>query len=720
MIAKISLRNVASYKQNAAILETDKKINLIYGLNGTGKSTFSKYFQNVDNHNYNDCSIEPELDGETELLVYNQQYIESNFYNSPSQKGIFSLSKGNKEAQESIDRAKKKIDQFLELQETINEQIESLRNDIANQKDYVKKKIWKIKANYSGGDRILYYCLEGHMRSKDDLFSFINSIERKKTEVLDLERIKEEVYLLKNNENKINNLDCIQFRGSEIEKNLILEKAIVSSGNSNFSQFIKRIENSDWVKSGIKYISDKNSENKCPFCQQLINKEELLKELTNSFDDSYKNEISNLNRMIVEYDEQINSLIEYSIFKNMPLLKDLKDRYLRAYTNFKSCLDKNYSLLKEKAALPSKTVVLLNSSDLLDELNKIIIEANILITDFNKKIDKKEENLIRLKNEFWNNMRIKYDPLISNFNKENSIFDEKMGILNKKLTIISSNIQEQKREISEKEKLVVNIEEAIEHINQRLIFLGIDNFLIEPQNGLYRIKRGDDDSDSVFKSLSEGEKMIISFLYFIEECKGKKIKTEIEKRKIVLIDDPISSLSQIYVFNIGRLIHEEFLRCEKYEQIFILTHSLYFFYELTDINKERRENNQALFRITKNKNGSSIEKMKYEEIQNDYHAYWKIIKDEHEPAALIANCMRNIIDYFFNFIEKKDYNNVFQKPELQNNKFQAFNRYMNRESHSLGQNIFDIKEFDYNIWKEAFKFVFDKTNYLEHYKRMMR
>jgi zinc transport system ATP-binding protein len=41
MITKINLNNVASYKSLTA-LETDKKVNLIYGLNGTGKSTLIK------------------------------------------------------------------------------------------------------------------------------------------------------------------------------------------------------------------------------------------------------------------------------------------------------------------------------------------------------------------------------------------------------------------------------------------------------------------------------------------------------------------------------------------------------------------------------------------------------------------------------------------------------------------------------------------------------
>ncbi len=82
--------------------------------------------------------------------------------------------------------------------------------------------------------------------------------------------------------------------------------------------------------------------------------------------------------------------------------------------------------------------------------------------------------------------------------------------------------------------------------------------------------------------------------------------------------------------------------------------------------------------------------------------------------------MRNIIEYFFNFIEKSDLNNVFQKPMLKETKYQAFCRYINRESHSLGQNIFDIKEFDYDVFRDALRLVFKETGYEEHYNRMMK
>ena len=45
---------------------------------------------------------------------------------------------------------------------------------------------------------------------------------------------------------------------------------------------------------------------------------------------------------------------------------------------------------------------------------------------------------------------------------------------------------------------------------------------------------------------------------------------------------------------------------------------------------------------------------------------------------------------------------------------------MNIDSHSEGQNIFEIKEFNYNSFKDACELVFRKVDYEEHYNKMMK
>ena len=100
MIKKITMHNVASYR-NTTSLETDKKINLLYGLNGTGKSTLSNFLYNRYEPRFKDCSIDG-LGDSDEILVYNQQFIRDNFYETDDILGIFTLSKENKEIKKII------------------------------------------------------------------------------------------------------------------------------------------------------------------------------------------------------------------------------------------------------------------------------------------------------------------------------------------------------------------------------------------------------------------------------------------------------------------------------------------------------------------------------------------------------------------------------------------------------------------------------------------
>lgn len=57
MITKIVLNGVASYRKEA-VFETDKKVNLFYGLNGTGKSTFSEFLYDQDGARFSQCRVE--------------------------------------------------------------------------------------------------------------------------------------------------------------------------------------------------------------------------------------------------------------------------------------------------------------------------------------------------------------------------------------------------------------------------------------------------------------------------------------------------------------------------------------------------------------------------------------------------------------------------------------------------------------------------------------
>lgn len=722
MITKINLNKVASYKSQTT-LETDKKVNLIYGLNGTGKSTLSDYLHQRADEKYKNCSIEG-LDDNHEILVYNQTFIQETFFEVENLKGIFTLSKENKEAETKITNARKEIERLEAENALKNQELESEKFDI-NLKEVAKKNtVWKIKTDYSGGDRVLEFCLDKLMGSKDSLYNHIVSLNKPTTKpIKSIDDLKNDLQSISGDNAQIYTaLPQITFALQSIETEAIFSKQIVGNENSTVSQLIKELGNSDWVKLGLQYLPKVQTQENatCPFCQEKTISNNLAESIKKYFDASYEADINALKSFLDNYSQAIQNIPSKSVFEANPKFETHKKDFEIKYNAFIKVVEDNKKLIEDKIKTASVSVTLKSSEKSLEEINEVIQKINGLVEVHNRNIEQKDTVKTNIKKTFWEIMRWDYDQTISSINADKSASKIKIDTIEAAIKDNSIKISAQNTIISVQQKQTVNIEEAITNINSGLTDLGIADFEIKKHSdNFYKIVRGEY-QERVFRSLSEGEKMIISFLYFIELCRGKKEATETGKKKVVVIDDPISSLSHIYVFNVGRLIHSEFLRSEKYEQVFLLTHSLYFFYEMTDTNKERRKEQQKLFRLRKNGTGSEILEMSYEEIQNDYHAYWFMVKDDKQPAALIANCMRNIIEYFFNFVEKRDLNNVFQKQEMQNNRFQAFNRYVNRESHSLGQNIFDIKEFNYQDFKDAFAELFKVTGYEDHYKKMIK
>lgn len=739
MITKINLNNIASYK-SPTILETDKKVNLIYGLNGTGKSTLSNFLNNHIEEKFKNCSVDG-LDENQEILVYNQSFIQENFFEPENLKGIFTLSKENKEAETKISNALKEIEKLEREKESKIKEFNGEGSSINQKTENAKNTLWKIKTDYSGGDRVFEFCLDGYKGSKDNLFNHIISLAKPSQKpTKSIEDLKKDLQSISgDNAQKYSFIPKISFTAQSVENEDLFTKQIVGNENSSVSSLIKELGNSDWIKTGLQYLpKEPILENEtCPFCQEKTISNSLIENIKNYFDASYEADINSLKMFLDQYSQTIESIPNKSTFESNPKFETNKNDFEIKYNNFKKIIDDNKKHIEDKIKTPSVSLILKNSTDALNELNDIILKINNVIEEHNKNIDQKATVKTKLKMTFWQIMRWDYDQTINFYNKDRIASKGKIDILGSSIKSYNSSISEQNAIISEQQKHTVNIEEAVRNINNGLIDIGITDFHIKNHSeNLYKIVRGEN-IDKIFRSLSEGEKMIISFLYFLELCKGKKEATETGKKKIIVIDDPISSLSHIYVFNIGRLIKNEFFGTKesinnkdtgektvnwkyKYEQVFILTHSLYFFYEITETNHEVRKETQNLFRLTKNENGSTFIQMKYEEVQNDYQAYWYIIKDENQPPTLIANCMRNVIEYFFNFVEKKDLNNFFLQEPLKGNRFQAFYRYINRESHSLGQNIFDYKEFNYADFKDAFALLFKVAGYEEHYKKMIR
>lgn len=409
MIHELKMCNVSSYKTETKLL-TDKKNNLLYGLNGTGKSTLSGYFYNYNTHlndeKYKNCSGLEQIDKKTtEILVYNQQFVNDNFYESKLQPGIFSLSKTNKDAQNKINTAKKVIEEKNSLKQEKSNKINEIKKNFDNKQEKFFDTVWKTEQTYTGGDRILDPWFAGLKKEREKFFNFVANIPYPEKEPdISIENIKDQLLLLNNNDSVfLEHLDTISYSLDTIEYDKIFSTQIVGNKNSTISKFIDELNNADWIKHGLNFINTKSTI--CPFCHQETITPDFISELYKYFDASYQNDINLLAKYHSQYEMITAQIIENEINFDNTIIKPYSERYLIAFSQLKETLNKNVTLINNKNNMPSLSVELLKTANIINNINSVIAEMNLAIDEYNKKITQKEKTIESLKRQFWSIVR---------------------------------------------------------------------------------------------------------------------------------------------------------------------------------------------------------------------------------------------------------------------------------------------------------------------------
>lgn len=418
MITEIKIENVASYKK-ATKFSPKNKISLLYGLNGTGKSTISNYLYDPQLSIYRDCNLSKST--ECDVLVYNQKFLNDYFYEEDSLKGIFTLSKENKSILQEIQKETTRLDKLESDKKSIDEKLANVEKQLSKEKEKAIASVWKIKTSYSGGDRVLEYCLEG-LKIKERLFSHINNIGLPEVKPEDtIEKIKNEISLIEGeNANRLNRLGELTFTGLDIEKNKLFSKIIVGSQEGSVAEFINNVGNIDWVKDGLSFVSTavSGTASECPFCQEKTITQELLSSIKSVFDISYENDIEALKKLQESYKSAAGELAFGDINELIVITPEISKQWELSVEEIKSIYRENILLIENKLKSPSTPIVLKSCSSIFFQLNDVANQVNVLIDEHNNKLDNKASSLSEIKRRFWNLMRWEFDQTLSIYNKD--------------------------------------------------------------------------------------------------------------------------------------------------------------------------------------------------------------------------------------------------------------------------------------------------------------
>lgn len=729
MITEIELKNIATYS-NKQTLSNLREVNYIYGSNGSGKTTISRVLGQLEK--YPDCSIKWENNAPLKILVYNIDFVKEHFTANEDMKGVFTLGTENSEILEQIGKKNKIIEKISIDIETNRKTLygedgkSGKTGELNNLNAEYTQTFWEIMKPYKDKFK---KCLEGYLGdSKKYKVKLLEESRLNKEDCITEEKLNktyQEVYAEDIAKDEI--IEPIPFTQIlEIEESTVLSKRIIGKEDVDIAALITKLDNSSWVHEGMKYYH--KSGGVCPFCQQTI-QEKFSQSLQEYFDETYLNDMQLLHDVYDSYKRKRDEIIA-----QLKQISENKKKYFENTTLpemielIEKTTQNNIHIIEDKIKDPTQSMKLESLQDIINKIENIINQANDEIRKHNERVENHETVQKTLKKQVWKFLITKSQNKIKEFineeqNIQKAITSLKTQISQNEDLFRDENIQRQRLE-----RQITSVQPTCNEINAILRIYGFTNFSLKVVNdNSYILVRAD--GSEVKDTLSEGEKNFVTFLYFYHLIRGSLNASDINEKKVIVFDDPISSLDNEILFIVSSLIRDIIIDKENVypnvTQVFILTHNIYFHKEVSFVKNQKNDNRlktKTFWIITKRDNQSIITKYDKNPIKTSYQALWENIKDEKINPVSIPNDMRRILENYFTTLGGVPVDNLEDEFEGQEKYIcRSLCSWLHDNSHTCFGDEFYTPLDDNQIvkYKEVFKKIFEKYHHEAHYKMMM-
>lgn len=723
MIKSITIKDIASFDKVTGVSFSPTLVNIIYGSNGSGKTTISNVIANCSA--FPTCTLDWGLAAPLQTLVYNRTFIENNFEQSSELKGIFTLGKESKDEVEKIKvnqaEIEKKEKSILEFKGTLENEKQKLLTTENNFAD----KCWAVLKKY---EETFIKAFEGNRNAKQKF---------KEKVIAEFTSNKQSLVALTELEAKANQIlnsaatkapDVREYALPDLktlEENPIFQTRIIGKDDVDIAKMILKLNNSDWVRQGIGFY--KANDELCPFCQQTTT-ESFRKQLDEYFDESYTQQIQTLktanDKYNLECETLLNTIANYIALNNQFLDSD-------ALTGLKDLISskhqKNLLTLEKKIKEPTLKVELDSITEHINKLKEVIDQAIIKTKEHNKLIDNIDAERKLLISKIWAFIinELKADYTIYTTVKD--ALDKATKGVTAKLLATEGEIRTLKAEIQLSESKITSVKPTIDAINKTLSGFGFTNFFLAEAKtpGSYKVVR--ENGLDAKNTLSEGEKTFITFLYFYHLTSGSFETDKITTTKVLVFDDPISSLDSSVLFIVSNLVRKLITDCREnksnIKQVFILTHNVYFHKEVTFKKQSDKTKGESFWIIRRTGNISSIENYPDNPVQTSYDLLWQEIRESSKINKLtVFNTLRRILEYYFKILGKIKDDELLAKFEGEDKVISnSLLSWINDGSHSINDDIF-ITTDDETVEKylRVFKRIFEVESQIEHYNMMMK
>lgn len=621
--------------------------NLIYGWNGTGKTTLADILrmvekrQSVGRDGVQDFSIACGTNTITpaniatdaappSIRVFNRAFVDNNVFSESGASPIFFIGEENIEKQKELEKQRKALEKLKVDTDAKKKDKDQKEKELDNfcTGNATATRGWLSITNTQSYNK-------SHFKADcEGLISAGNAAQYVKTDD-ELSAIKKTIASTVQSEITTVALTLPDLTALAGEVKTLLQKTVISQTIEALTQDAETFE---WVKQGLQLHKDHKSES-CKFCEQRI-PTDRLKALEEHFNDEFKALDAALTSKIVAITQTTSALGSVQMPAPEKFYDDLKIKYDVSCQKLKeqisACIDflgQLKAVLESKKGSPFSPITFDtdpadHSAAQLDAVNAIVVEHNNKTKNFTQGIEV-------AKKAIKSALAV---AAIAEYQKLKTAFDD----LEREHRSLADKITADSAKVNALEQEIINHKKPAEDINTDLeSYLGHNEIRFATEDGEtgYTIMRGDKPAHA----LSEGEKTAIALLHFLKSLEDTKFDLA---SGIVVIDDPVCSMDDTAMFHAFSYIKE---RTKAAKQLFVLTHNFMFFRQVKNwFHHVKKPKTTAFYQtvsvIENNVRVSKIRKL--DRLLQEYNSEYQYLFDLTYRASESTNASTSLEPYY--------------------------------------------------------------------------
>lgn len=727
MIESISIANIATFGATPEHLDDLPQINYIFGSNGTGKTTISRVI--ADESFSATCRCRWRDGDPLETVVLNQDFIDRNF---AQLRGVFTLGEGHADAQNRIDAVNEDLEKennaLAALKRTLSGDADQngKQGELSDLESDLQRRCWAQKQKYDAAFHGAFTGYRNNARNFKD--KVLEEVASNKAPSKDVNELQERAATMFGSDpstaTPAPTFDTARVVALECDP--ILAKKVVGKTDVDIAAMIAKLGNSDWVRQGIAYY--RANDRTCPFCQEPT-AEAFAASLEEYFDESFEADSRAIEAVELEYESETTSIIRHinNLIESYGQFLDIK-----AMESDKEALEQqvevNRQRLTQKKQEPSRSITLKSSRPILASIKRLIRNARVKTRVHNHTVDHLVSERAALTSEIWRFIIGELEDELKDYHTKKVRVSKAIDGISARMKESSARIKSYRTQIRELEQQATSIRPTIDAINRTLGGFGFHSFklAIAEDGKHYELVRCN--GDDARQTLSEGEKTFVVFLYFYHLLQGSIEESGVTHNRVVVFDDPVSSLDSDVLFIVSSLIKNI---CDKaasgasnIKQVFVMTHNVYFHKEVTYRSKrasDKAMKDESFWIVRQRDQRSTLERYEMNPIKTSYELLWMEVRTAADTGTPNENTLRRILEHYFTILGSVDRDDICSHFGGEEQIIcKSLFAWVNAGSHSaLDDAHITPSETMAAKYIDVFRRIFDVTGHEGHYKMMM-